>query len=238
MNISQPITGSVRRKLGVAAHLAAMSALGANDVGSPVLLGSGRSHFGQLYQRGGALAHTLAFDDDFAVLPEAEFQEKVIGEVGKVAKKILSLEEKQAEILKAMPKDIKAELETIEKLKRSANDQQANIEKLLRAIGTFDEKIRLHARLGFGNPIQRIQSDPEMRCRLNLAVRLACSKAREMVPDRLAAQLRRSPARPSAKTRPLDRSSSMTHWRPRSTTPWRPSGSGTPSRWTASATRP
>jgi HK97 family phage major capsid protein len=190
--MTSKLTGSLRRKFGVAAHLAALTALGANDVGAPIVLGSGRSHFGQLYQRGGPLAHTLAFDDDgdVAVLPEAEFQQKVIGAVGKVEKKILSLEEKQAEILKAMPKDLKEPLEAIEKLKRSANDQQSNIETLLRSMKAFDDKIRTHARMGFGNPIQRIQSDPEMRCRLNLAVRLACSKGREMVPDQLAAQFK------------------------------------------------
>jgi HK97 family phage major capsid protein len=185
---SGKLSGTLRRKFGVAAHLAAIAALGSNDVGAPGVIGSGRSHFGALHQRGKALAHTLAFDDDFAVLEEEEFQKQVLGTVGKVEKKLLTLEEKQAEILKAMPKDIKEPLETIEKLKKSANDQQANIDKLVRSIATFEEKIRVHARMGFGNPIQRIQSDPEMRCRLNLAVRMACSKSNELVHQKLADQ--------------------------------------------------
>jgi HK97 family phage major capsid protein len=195
MTPSEKIGGSVRRKLAVAAHLAAMAALGANDLGAPTAFGSGRSHFGKLQQRGGPLAHTLAFDDDFAVLPEEKFQETVINtlqsvdkSVGNQERRIKTLEERQAEILKAMPKDIKEPLEIIEKLKRTANDQQANIDTLLRSIATFDEKIRAHARFGFGNPIERVQRDEEMRLRLNLAVRLACSKGIEMVGDRLAAK--------------------------------------------------
>jgi HK97 family phage major capsid protein len=67
-------------------------------------------------------------------------------------------------------------LEDIEKLKKSANDQQANVEKALKLINDFDTKIRQHARFGFENPIQRVKSDPDLRDRLNIAIRLMHGK--------------------------------------------------------------
>lgn len=129
-------------------------------------------------------------DGGAAVLDDAEFQNKVLGSIGKIETRFKTLEDKQAEILKAMPADLKKELESIEKLKRVANDQQANIEALLKNIAAFDQKIRLHARAGFDSPIHRVQADPELRARLNLAVRFACSKEGDMLTSKMRDQFK------------------------------------------------
>jgi HK97 family phage major capsid protein len=125
-----------------------------------------------------------------AVLDETEFQSKVLGSIGKIESRFKTLEEKQAEILKAMPPGLKADLEQIERLKKTANDQQANFDTLVRTVTRFEGQMRQMARKDFGDPIRRIQNDDEMRLRFNIAVRLACSKVNELVPQRLRDQFK------------------------------------------------
>lgn len=121
-------------------------------------------------------------------LTEQEFQAKVLAGMEATQTKIKTIEEKHTEILKAMPSDLKATLEDITKLKKNANDQQANLETLVRSVGKFEAQMRSHAQRGFGNPIARIQADPELRTKFNLAVRLACSKQAEMVTAKMRDQ--------------------------------------------------
>lgn len=139
-------------------------------------------HQSRLYLPGGPLAHTVAFESD------GDFESKVLAGIESQETKIKSLEQKHGEILKALPKDLAATLEEITKLKKVANDQQANFDAMLRQIRQFEVQMRQHVLRAYDNPIKRIQWDPELRSRFNIAVRLAVSKTQEMVPSRLRDQ--------------------------------------------------
>lgn len=121
------------------------------------------------------LAAAFAFKTDGAVLDEAEFQAKVLNGMEDTQGKIKTLEDKHAEILKAMPSDLKTTLEEVTKLKRVANDQEANFKSMLHQMERYQAQMRMHTLGGFGDPIKRIQADEEMRLRLNAAVRMAVS---------------------------------------------------------------
>src|SRR5262245_34764509 len=83
-------------------------------------------HLGQPHLNRGPLGATIAFESDSDVLDDATFQKRVLDGIGSLEKRISTLEDgakttrktmedKHAEILKAMPKDVKATLEEIEK---------------------------------------------------------------------------------------------------------------------------
>ena len=129
-------------------------------------------------------------DGGGGVMDDDEFKTELLGTIKSQQKQIKTLEEKQAEILAAMPKDIKDSLEEITRLKRFANDSQANIDAMVKSMGKFDQQMRLHSRNGFGNPIERIKQDPELRAKFNLAVRLACSKNAELVTAKMRDQFK------------------------------------------------
>lgn len=117
----------------------------------------------------GPLGATLAFETD----GDDEFQTKVLKGMEAVSTKVKTIEDKQAEILKAMPGDLKGTLEAIEKLKKTANDTAANYDTILGKVNLFQGQLQRHVRGGFENPIQRIQADEELRTRFNLAIRQA-----------------------------------------------------------------
>jgi len=150
---------------------------------------SGRSHFGPLYQRGGPLAHTLAFkddadEDDDDSDPDDEFE-------GKVLKSVNRIEKRQKSVLDDVGRidgTLKTALEDLTKLKTSANDQQANHDKFVKTLKQIDTLVRRENRAAFGDPIARISGDEEMRIRFNVAMRVALSKTEngEAVGKRLA----------------------------------------------------
>jgi HK97 family phage major capsid protein len=111
-----------------------------------------------------------------AVLDDAEFQRRVLGGMEATTAKVKTLEEKQTEILKAMPSDLKTTLEDIDKLKRSVNDSAANFDTMLKKLTAFDSQLRRHVRGGFTTGVQRIQADDELRARFNGAIRAAMNK--------------------------------------------------------------
>lgn len=140
---------------------------------------NGRASFGRLYQFGASpLAATMAFDSDG---DGDTGDDEVLAGIKSLGKKFKTLEEKQGEIIAAMPKDLKATCEEMTGLKMKINDQQANILRMETLIKNFDTQIRNHARNGYSNPIQRVQHDPELKLRLNIAVRLACSDHNSML---------------------------------------------------------
>lgn len=122
------------------------------------------------------LAAALAFRTDGEPLPDAEFQAKVLGGMEATQTKIKTLEDKHAEILKAMPSDLKATVEEMTKVKKTINDQQANMEAFSRTIAKFDAQLSRHARRDFGDPVARISGDKEMKARFNASIRHAISR--------------------------------------------------------------
>lgn len=89
-----------------------------------------------------------------------------------------------------LSKSAKDLLEDITKLKKNANDTQSNHDELLKKIKLLDARIGLEARMAFGNPVQRIQQNEELRWRLNAAVRLAVTASD---PDARKAMMRQFP---------------------------------------------
>lgn len=130
----------------------------------------------------GPLGATMAFKTDGdTVLEDQEFQSRVLVGIEAQQKQIKTLEQKQTEVLAAIPKDLKENLEQITKLQRVANDQSANVEALQKRLQLFEIQMRNHVRGAYGDPIRRIMGDEEMRLRLNAAVRLAVSNNGDMI---------------------------------------------------------
>ena len=134
---------------------------------------NGRSHLPPRYQHGGPLAHTLAFESDS--MTDEVFQERVLSGVQSL----------DAQIREGSKKYQKLE-EDFLKIKRVANDQQANATAFIRQVKRLEDQMRLEKRHAFGDPVSRIQDDDELRARFNIAIRLACSKTTELVSRRLA----------------------------------------------------
>jgi HK97 family phage major capsid protein len=200
MHQTKNTLGTVRRKLGVAMHLAALGAMSDAAIGNTLgvgLGGSGRSHFGALYQRGGSLAHTLAFEDDgdTAVdeLPEAEFQEKVIKDVGEIGKEVKEQKTKQQTLLSnydQLSKDYKKLTEEFTKMKKTANDQQANADSFVKQIKKLEDQLRNESRMAFGDPIARIQRDTQLKTLFNALVRQSVLGPNEKLPAKFAAAIK------------------------------------------------
>lgn len=121
----------------------------------------------------GPLGATLAFESDGHVMEEADFQKRVLDGMDATQKKIKTLEDKHAEILKAMPADLKVALEDLTKLKKTANDHQASADAFVKRLVGIEAMMRQHARRGYENPIERIQNDDDLRARFNAMVRIA-----------------------------------------------------------------
>lgn len=97
----------------------------------------------------------------------------------KVEKGLAAVQHKQAEILKEQDrwsKELKTGMEELTKLKQHANDSQASRDEFAKKLANVEAIVRRDARVAFGNPLQRIVADEEMRARVNMAVRLAVNK--------------------------------------------------------------
>jgi len=108
---------------------------------------------------------------------ETEFQTKVLESVE-------ATKTKQEQILSDvgnLSKEGKTLLEDITKLKKTANDQQANFDGFLKKLSDFEKQMRREVKMAFGDPIERISRDEAMRTRFNIAARLAVDLKGDMV---------------------------------------------------------
>jgi HK97 family phage major capsid protein len=138
----------------------------------------------------GPLGATVAFESDgddgtTAVLGDDEFKTEVLDGLKAQDTRIKSMEAKQAEVLKAMPKELKTLLEDLTKLQRHANDTQANFNAATKKIEKIQATLQNEARRGWESPIERIERDEELRTRLNIAVRLTLSHTGEMLSPKM-----------------------------------------------------
>jgi HK97 family phage major capsid protein len=102
----------------------------------------------------------------------------------KVDKGIAAVQRKQEKILadaSNWSKELKSVIEDITKLKTSANDTQAAREEFTKKLASIDAIVRRDARIAFGNPLQRISADEELRQRVNIAIRLAMDNKGDLV---------------------------------------------------------
>lgn len=74
-----------------------------------------------------------------------------------------------------LSKETKSAFEDLTKLKKHANDSQAQFDATVRKLGDIESMLRREARGAFGCPIKRIQANEDLRLRLNMAVRMAMS---------------------------------------------------------------
>lgn len=77
--------------------------------------------------------------------------------------------------------DTKKAFEDLTVLKKNANDSAGRMEEFTKKLNQIDSLLRKEARLAFGNPIQRIQQDEEMRVRFNMAARLMVDSGGDMM---------------------------------------------------------
>lgn len=178
MKSSVQTLGVLRRKLGIAEHLSDS----AIAIGKPPA--SGRAHFGALQQRGGPLAHTLAFNDDAAVMDEVEFQQKVIGGVDTLTKSVTQTGNRVEKLLQdfdRLDKETKKDFEDLTAVKKSFNGLSADVTAATQKLSLIQSRLDQQARSSFGDPIMKIIHDEELRWRFNAAIRLAvCEKNGDM----------------------------------------------------------
>lgn len=119
------------------------------------------------------------------VIPEGEFQTKVLGGI--------EAQKKQAEVIDGevkatrtkvdqlvgdydrLSKETKGLFDDLSKLKKHANDSQGQFEETVKRMDQIQHSLHREARMAFGDPIRRIQADENLRLRFNAAVRLAIS---------------------------------------------------------------
>ena len=99
-------------------------------------------------------------------LPESEFQQKVLGTIEKVK----TTQDDLVSNYENLQKETKAAFEDLTKLK---SESSATYSELTHAIQKLNLRLGQEMRLANGNPIQRIQGDPEKRKLINAIVRNA-----------------------------------------------------------------
>lgn len=103
---------------------------------------------------------------DTTTLPEAEFQQKVLGTIDKVKTTTDDLTRNYDNL----QKETKQAFEELTKLK---SDHTATIGELNATMQKINLRLGQELRMANGDPIKRIQADPEKRAFLNAAVRAA-----------------------------------------------------------------
>jgi HK97 family phage major capsid protein len=117
-------------------------------------------------------------------MTELDFQNTVLGGLEAAQKEIATLKSlTPAEQIIAdqsrWPKEIKAGMEDLTKLKNTANGLDSEVKAITKSLASLDALTRREARLSFGDPVERFLSDPEKRNFFNgLARRLAFPNAK------------------------------------------------------------
>lgn len=120
-----------------------------------------------------------------AVLPEAEFQEKVLGGLESQNKRITDFEtgfktsqQKVMDDLSRADKEVKQALEDLTKVKKTCND----FDETLRKMERVQKAIALNARSSFKSPIDRALADEETRFAFNAIARHILAQGKDGIP--------------------------------------------------------
>jgi HK97 family phage major capsid protein len=143
-----------------------------------------------------------------AVLEDAEFQTKVLESVETIETEVKSQKTKQQMLLEnyeQLSKKFKEQMEEFTRLKKTANDQQANADKFVRQIKVLEDQLRNEARAAFGNPVHRIQKDEKLRNIFNALIRQALVGPNEKLGDRWAGILKEAQQDQEARSKALGR---------------------------------
>jgi HK97 family phage major capsid protein len=136
----------------------------------------------------GPLGATLAFktdgdDADPAVLEDVEFQQKVIGGVDTLTKSV----EKQGNRIEKLlgdfdrlDKETKKDFDELTNVKKSFNGLSSEVQAATQKLTLIQSRLENQARASFGNPIEKIIHDEELRWRFNALVRLSVNKDGDM----------------------------------------------------------
>ncbi len=128
-----------------------------------------------------ALASVAAIPLLGIVMPEEEFQQKILGGVEAQNKRLGEIEsgfgtyktdrQKVLDDLSRSDKEVKAALEDLTRVKNTCND----FSETLRKMDKVQKSIALNARSSFGSPIQRALANEETRYALNAVTRYMAS---------------------------------------------------------------
>jgi len=108
-----------------------------------------------------------------------EFEAQVLDKVGTIERTVGDLKKNSAEVILAdqsrWPKELKAAMEDLTKLKGVANDTQGNFDKMTKRMEQLQAIVKREARIAFGNPIERITRDEQLSARMNALIRIGLS---------------------------------------------------------------
>lgn len=96
-----------------------------------------------------------------------------IAEIGEEVKAVETQTETLLKNYDQLGKDTKEVMEDLTKLKRVANDQQANADKFVLTLRRLEHQLRSESRLAFGDPVRRLMANEEKWNRFNAYLRLA-----------------------------------------------------------------
>jgi HK97 family phage major capsid protein len=145
-----------------------------------------------------------------APLDEADFQNKVLESVETIETKVEAQKTKQQALLdnyNQLSADFKKQMEEFTKLKKTANDQQANADKFVRQIKVLEDQLRNESRMAYGDPVRRIQKDEKLRSIFNALIRRALVDVTkgEVLGDRWSSILKEAQQDQEARSKALGR---------------------------------
>jgi HK97 family phage major capsid protein len=120
-------------------------------------------------------------------MSEEKFEEKVLESVEAIEEKVEATETKTETLLKnydQLDRSTKSIMEDLTKLKKVANDQQANADAFVKTIERFDAQLKRESLAAFGNPIERITRNERLRTLFNALVCRAILGRDERMPER------------------------------------------------------
>lgn len=120
----------------------------------------------------------------------AEIGKKVEDGLGEIKTAQKTMKEQFASDLGNLSKESKGLLEDITKLKTHANDSQGRHDEVLQKLKLLDARVGMEARRAFGNPIERISNNEDLRWRFNALIRLAATATK---PDERAVMMKQFP---------------------------------------------
>ena len=129
---------------------------------------------GELHAGGAGVLSLVGFGVLGTVLTDDEFKTKMTGGLTDIGNRIKGIEDKNTDLVAKfdnLDKETKKAFDELTKVKNTANESHENV---LKSIQKVEAQLRNERRMAFGNPIQRIQANDELRTRLNLLVRMQC----------------------------------------------------------------
>jgi len=128
--------------------------------------------------------------DGNGVLPEADFQRKVLGGVEALSKEQEKFKSSQQKVLDDLDRSDKEVKKAVEDLTKVKNQVNTSYEEVMKAMAKVQSQVALNARSSFANPIDRVLANEETKFYLNALIRY-CHHIKDGSLSRVPAEMRK-----------------------------------------------